>query len=98
MKAHDYFSDARPDAIKRKNMKNYSYLVGKKVKAIPTSAEYEEEIFTVVGLKVRKYTTKIYAVLKSEENYAIVEVEAYIIGRERKDYYFKPNFILELLE
>lgn len=103
MKAHDFLSELKVEGKIRKEMEKYSYLVGKRVKAIPTNEDpedkgFEEETFTIVGLITKQYTAKIYAVLKSEECDVAVGVDVDIIGKKRKDYFYNPGFLLELLE
>lgn len=103
MKAHDFFAEKKVKEEIRKEIEKYSCLVGKRVKAIPTNEELEdkeleEEIFSIVGLITKEYTTKIFVVLKSEECSMVVNVEAGLIGKERKDYSYNPGFLLELLD
>ena len=103
MKAHNFFASPKVEGEIREEMEKYSYLVGKKVQAIstkeaPEDEELEEETFTIVGLTTQQYTTKVYAVLKSDECCVAVSVEVGIIGKERRNYFYNPGFLFKLLD
>ena len=103
MNAYNFFLDQRVNEKTRKQIEEYSYLMGRKVKAIPTNESpadkvLEEELFTIVGLTTESYTTELFATLKSEESTVTINIKVGEIGKERKDYAWNPGMILKLLE
>jgi len=98
MKAHDFFSDVKLTGPMREQVKRHSYLVSKKVKAVPTMQNYEEGIFEIVGLTFKHFSADLYCILKSDESEVAVMVEVSKIGKTREKFVSDPGYLLELVE
>lgn len=105
MKAHNFFAEGsfKKEEEVRTMMRMYSCLVGHKVKAestkeSPEDKDFEDEVFTIVGLTTKRDDPSIHAVLKSDECDITITVSVDMINRPRDTYFYDPGFILKLIK